>query len=436
MTLSEQFRKTVALRCAAIACVVLTLAVGTAYGQTFTVLHNFNDGADGATPQSGLTLDQGGKLYGTASTDTTGNGIVFKLVPDGSNWIFYPIYRFQGGNSGASPEARVVFGPEGLLYGITEGPDTGAGVAYSLQPPATFCPSFICSWNENILYDFGYSDGYAIGYGDVAFDSAGNIYGTFETGGSTCIGSGGGTGPHGDGGGGGPQGNVWQLSKSGGSWTKKIIYNFEDYSSGADPLSGVITDAAGNVYGTATACGDPQCDHFGTVFELTYHQGICWNETTLHVFSGNDGKYPIAGLVADSAGNMYGATPDGGPNGGGTVFELSPSGSGWTFQVLYNLTGTNATGPWRAVSLDAAGNVYGTTYGVGAFGYGSIFKLSPGSGGWTYTDLHDFTGGNDGGYPLSNVAIDAHGNLYGTASVGGTSSACSGGCGTVWEITP
>jgi len=111
---------------------------------------------------------------------------------------------------------------------------------------------------------------------------------------------------------------------------------------------------------------------------------------------------------------------------------LTPSSGGWTFQLLYSLSGSgNFPGPVRNLSLDAAGNVYGTTYAGGAYGYGSVFKLTPGNGTWTYTALHDFTNANDGAYPDSNVLIDGDGNLYGTASKGGTN-----GLGVVWEITP
>jgi uncharacterized repeat protein (TIGR03803 family) len=128
---------------------------------------------------------------------------------------------------------------------------------------------------------------------------------------------------------------------------------------------------------------------------------------------------------------------------GGSVFELNPSGGGWTFTLLYNLSGLNRNpcGPREDLFMDAEGNLYGTTYCDGAYGLGSVFKLSPSSGGWTYADLHDFTGGTDGGNPISNVVIDAEGNLYGTTEYGGDDSLCGGdgappGCGVVWEITP
>ncbi len=154
-----------------------------------------------------------------------------------------------------------------------------------------------------------------------------------------------------------------------------------------------------------------------------------WTGTDLHLFSGgSDGNTIYGGLVFDQAGNLYGDTFLGGEYNGGTVFELSPSNGGWSFNVIYNFTGS---GPWASLSIDAAGNLYGTTTGSGAYGYGNVFKLTPSDGGWTYTSLHDFTGGSDGGFPVSVVSFDANGNLYGTAEVGGAYDN-----GVVWEITP
>ena len=150
-----------------------------------------------------------------------------------------------------------------------------------------------------------------------------------------------------------------------------------------------------------------------------------------------------AGLILDQAGNLYGASTDSGPGGGGTIFELSPSGGGWTYTMLYSFTGSRdyrcpnpnnqyaGPGPWASLAMDGAGNLYGTTLCDGANKLGSVFRLTPSDGGWTYTSLHDFTGGDDGAYPLSNVIMDPTGNLYGTASAGG-----SKGHGVVWEIAP
>jgi len=154
--------------------------------------------------------------------------------------------------------------------------------------------------------------------------------------------------------------------------------------------------------------------------------------------SGNGGTNPEAGLIFDRSGDLYGATPSNGQGGAGAVFEMSPLGGTWMFNVLSDFSGGLACGPRAALVMDANGALYGTTYCGGAYRYGNVFKLTSSSGGWIYSDLYDFTGGNDGGHPSSNVTFDSFGNLYGTASCGGDSF-CTGqfeGNGVVWKITP
>lgn len=131
----------------------------------------------------------------------------------------------------------------------------------------------------------------------------------------------------------------------------------------------------------------------------------------------------------DGGGNVYGTTFDGGDNGGGTVYELSPSGEGWAFTVLYSFTGGYG-GPYNKLTL-ANGNIYGLTEGEGANGFGSAFKLTPGKGGWTFTDLYDFIGGSEGAEPYGSVAVDSAGNVFGTTNEGGSTNQ-----GVVFEITP
>ena len=159
-----------------------------------------------------------------------------------------------------------------------------------------------------------------------------------------------------------------------------------------------------------------------------------WTEHTLYTFQdGADGALPSGGLVADSAGNLYGATPgsDGAP--GGSVYELSPSGGSWTFHLLYDLSG-DGPGPSQNLVRDSAGNLYGASWGNGLYGQGVVFRLTPTSNGWVYTDLHDFTEGDDGGNALGALAIDNNGTLYGTTYEGGVNGCV--GCGVVYEITP
>jgi uncharacterized repeat protein (TIGR03803 family) len=426
--------------------VVLSLGAGQlAQAQTFTVLHTFTGGADGKFPYSGLTIDRAGRFYGTTQSDTSGGGTVFRLARQGSGWVFAPLYHFHGNGSGAWPEARVVFGPDGTLYGTTQEGGNNSGVVYNLRPPPTACPSFLCAWTETVLYEFTDFDGYDLDYGDLAFDQQGDLYGTTEFQGDGCYG---GESSSNDGGYGklgkhmrslacsglgpdcgGAYGNVYRMTPGAGGWNRTAVYTFTGLGDGGQPTSGVILDPSGNLYGTASWAG---AGYDGLVFQMV--PGIaCYQENILYAFTGgSDGKYPVAGLVRDAAGNLYGATSQLGSAGGGTVFELTPSNGGWTFHLLYSLSGSGSSpGPLRNLSLDAAGDVYGTTYAGGAYGYGSIFKLTPGNGTWTYTSLHDFTNGNDGAYPYSNVVFDANGNLYGTASQGGANN-----FGVVWEITP
>ena len=143
----------------------------------------------------------------------------------------------------------------------------------------------------------------------------------------------------------------------------------------------------------------------------------------------NDGRAPTGGVIFDQVGNLYGGTVFGGVNSGGVVYEPSPSGGNWTLTTLYSFS--SVAGPYNTLTFDASGNLYGTTYRDGAELAGSVFKLTQSGGNWTFTDLHDFTDANDGGYPTSSVAVDAHGDVYGTASSGGSS-----GQGVVFEITP
>lgn len=413
----ESWISSVTLTAAAIAMAIVAaltmLGAQIAQAQTFTVLHTFTGGTDGKAPEAGLTLDAAGNLYGTASAGGSGSGTVYRLTHKGSGWTFSPLYNFAGGDDGATPIARVIIGPNGTLYGTTEyGGNcvSNCGTVFNLAPPVSVCKAVKCYWDEKVLYRFlgGDKDGYQPGYGDLVFDRAGNLYGT------TIFGSA------------NSSGIVFELTPSSGSWTENILYAMTS-DSGVYPYSGVIFDHAGNLYGTALESGPETI--YGTVYELT-PSGSGWAETTLHNFQeATDGSSPWGGVIFDSSGNLYGTTSNRGPSGGGTVFKLTPSNGTWTLTVLHSFAGSG--GPQGGLTMDAAGNLYGTTYGDGTHDYGNVFELSPSDGGWTYTDLYDFTGGDDGGNPLGSVAMDANGNLYGTTSSYGTH-----GYGVIWEITP
>ena len=404
--------------------------------QTYTVLHSFTGGADGAHPYAGLTIDRRGNFYGTAYSGglqnnycgdyyDVGCGTVFKLAHVGSGWTLSPIYSFQGRsvNDGSNPQARVVFGPDGALYGTsrTGGVDVDncfdlvcGGTVFRLAPPATACKSVLCPWTETIMHTFlGGYDGARPGYGDVTFaPHTLNLYGvTINGGGGLCNDS--------------TCGAAYELRPNGDEWDEMLLYHFGDGGAqGFWPSGGLVLDPSGNLYGTT--------GWLSSVYELFPQTQTA---ETLHIFDyQNEGDEAIGSVIFDQAGNLYGTTSVGGPNGGGSVFELSRSGSGWTFDLLYAFATNglqNQYGSTANLAMDAAGNLYGTTYNYGLNNFGNVFKLTRSGSSWTYTSLHDFTGGNDGGNPWGQVILDSAGNIYGTTVYGGTT-----GNGVVFEITP
>jgi len=400
--------------------VLLGLTLAAVQAQTFTVLHTFSGGADGANPLAGLTLDQAGNLYGTASQGGVGYGNVFKLAHQVSGWVLNPLYQFHGLPDGFFPEARVVFGPDGTLYGTTfyggiagggcaQGGPLQCGTVFQLKPPPSACKTALCPWTETQLYEFNSQPNlFWPNFGDLIFDHAGNLYGVAFEGGQY-------------------NGGVFQLTPSNGGWTETNIYTFP-YNGNGEPIGGVTSDTAGNLYGTTY--GTPPASRYGTVYELT-PSGSGWTESTLYTFqNGSDGASPRGDLIMDAAGNLYGTTSVGGPGVGGTVWELSPSNGSWIYGVIYSFPGSNF-GPFGPVLMDAAGNLYGTTLAGGAYQEGSVFKLTNTDGAWTYTTLHDFSNGSDGRSPYGHLILDSNGNLYGTAGWGGSTNN-----GVIWEITP
>ncbi len=223
--------------------------------------------------------------------------------------------------------------------------------------------------------------------------------------------------------------------------TESVLHSFTGGSSdGAFPFAGLIADSAGNLYGTTQGGG---ASNNGVVFKLAPGG----TETVLHSFTGgSDGSNPLfAGLIADGAGNLYGTTEFGGGTGCGgpgcgVVFKLTPTGSSYT--VLHSFAGGSGDGanPYAGLIIDSAGNLYGTTEFGGGPGCGVVFKLAPGG---TETVLHTFTGSpNDGAFPTAGLFADSGGNLYGTTAGGGAppppnAPPCGGsGCGTVFKLAP
>jgi uncharacterized repeat protein (TIGR03803 family) len=391
-------------------CLLLLAVVagtGAAAAQIYSVVHTFSGGGDGGVPSTGLTPGPAGSFYGTTYGAGSELGTIFKLKPVGGGWILNTLYRFQGGSDGSGPLGRVAVASDETLYGTTYQGGSGYGICnggcgtiFHLTPGATVPFSALSQWSEAVLYRFtGTTDGGGP-RGDLLFDPAGNLYGT-----------------------GYYPGVVYELMRS--QWSQAVLYSPGNYNAS----SGMISDSAGNLYGISIFGGEYG---LGCVYELSPSPSG-WTAQILYSFTGqSDGSTPEGGLIMDSSGNLYGTTAYA-PGYNGTVFELSPvAGGGWNFQTLYGLPlGSGVPGgPLDALAIDGGGNLYGTTYYGGSYGVGTVFELVPFNGSWTYVLLHDFTGGSDGSFPVSNLVFDNDGNLYGTASLGGN------GYGVVFEIEP
>jgi uncharacterized repeat protein (TIGR03803 family) len=395
----------------------VALFVTSTWAATHQVLHSFNpNGADAAFPVAGLTADAASNRYGTTEEGGTYNaGAVFELSPNGSGgWTEKVLYNFNpNGRDGTSPFAGVVSDAAGNLYGTTSaGGIHGLGTVFEVTPDGSG------GWTENVLHSFGNGTDGVNPYAGLVFDAAGNLYGTTYVGGIYSAGT------------------IFELSpRQGGGWTETVLHNFHlNGTDGYEPDAGLIRDAAGNLYGTTSFGG---IHNFGTVFELSPRQGGGWTETVLHSFNlnGTDGTTPDAGITLDTSGNLYGTTYTGGIHNYGTVFELSPrQGGGWTEKVLHSFGGgTDGASPNAGLIFDTAGNLYGTTYLGGIHGFGTAFEMSPKQGGsWTEVVLHSFNlSGTDASSPVASLIIDAVGNLYGTTLNGGLHSV-----GAVFELKP
>jgi hypothetical protein len=379
---------------------------GDAWSETVLYVFQGNAKNDGASPFGGLVMDSSGNLYGTTAYGGTGDcvllgsklgcGAVFELSPPaqkGVAWTEKVLYSFPNSKRGYVPWGNLVFDKSGNLYGSTIfGGARGTtcdlfyggqcGVVFELSPPKQKGGK----WTEKVLYEFaGVEAGHSFGdgaspNGGLVLDSKGAVYGTTYYGGNNvkgeCQGGTSGTGC----------GIVFELTppiRKGGKWTKKVLLQF-DGQDAANASAGVVFDGSGNLYGT-TSFGPPNGS--GLIFQLRKPSAKinAWAERVLYLFTdGSGGAYPMAGLIFDASGNLYG-TALGGAIHGGVVFSLKPPkrANSWPFTVLYNLTG------------------------------------SP-----------------DGDHPTAALTFDSKGNLYSTTEWGGTGQSCQGGCGTVFEVSP
>ncbi len=394
-----------------------------------TVMHSFAGGKDGAYPDSNLTMDAAGNLYGTTQIGGAyGAGTVFELTPTpAGKWRFSVLYTFTGGADGGNPLGSLIFDPADNAYStVSSGGANGFGAVFELTAPTHKGKP----WTEKVIYSFqGNMDG-AIPFGNLVFDAAGNLYGTTSLGGTPHINCLAGCG------------TIFELSPAaGGQWTKTVLHRLRDaFGNGAEPRAGLVRDASGNLYGTTYEGGNnDQCNGYGcgSVFELTPPaSGKRWHFKTLIDFNGYDGALVRGGLTLSPTGALFGTTIYGGANNDGIVFSLTQESGRWNFETVYNFSGIDGLQPSGNLAFDSAGNLYGATYEGGTNDWGAIFRLIPGGGSWTENVLYNFvvSGTHFGASPLGGVMLDPLGNLYLTTSQGGDDKDCDVGCGTVIEI--
>lgn len=373
--------------------VALTVLQGQSAQAQTGVIYNFTGGVDGAYPSSGLTTDGAGNLYGTTCGQVCGSGTnsygsVFQLTKHGSSWVFTPLYNFQGGADGSAPMSRVIIGPGGALYGTTMSGGTdgecyfwispgGCGTVFKLTPPYHVAPNAVGGSKD---------------------------------------------------------------SPAAGGWTKSVLYQFSGGADGGNPFVGdLIFDEAGNLYGTTAGGGSIGA---GTVYELTPTSGG-WTETVLYSFGANGEGNPLGGVVFDGSGNLYLSAFYGGEQSGGlngAIFQLTPSGSSWTENLLYGFQGSgDGANPIGGVTFDQHGNLFGTTSEDGYYNPagGTAFMLD-GSAGWSFSLLYNFPGPNSQwGWPQGPWAsltatdgADGEKNFYGTTTADG-----SYGSGSIFSLT-
>ena len=388
--------------------VVLALA-GNVSGQMLTNLYSFS-GSDGRGPAAPLLQGSDGNFYGTTRlggrtnlNSGLGYGTVFRISPTGS---LTNLWLFTGGLDGGLVKGGLVQFATGDFYGTTAiGGNTnlnggfGYGTIFRISPSGTLTS----------LYSFSSSDG-ANPIGELVQGNDGSFYGTTENGGT-----------HG-------WGTVFRFSLSG---TLTTLWNFCSFPNGpcccldgSQPLAGLVQGNDGKFYGT-TVDGGTNFPGVGTVFRISPSGSF----TTLWSFNERDGDSPRAGLVQGSDGSLYGTTFSGGTGpAGGNVFRINPSGS---LTSLCSFGFSNGGYPSAGLVQGSDGNFYGVNAELGAFNYGTVFSVAPSS---SVTTLYTFTGANDGAHPSAALVQGSDGAFYGTTFAGGSSLACTQGCGTVFKL--
>jgi hypothetical protein len=434
----------------------LALATHAAAGQTLTTLYTFTGGADGGNPIAGLVAGPDGSFYGTTSAAA---GTVFQISPPAKGqtaWQFTTLYSFTGEGDGAFPE-NLIMDKAGSLYGMTnqggifngtcayDGTDYGCGTVFKLSPPA----QRQTGWALTTLYAFPGGSESSSPTGGVVMDGSGDLFG-FTAGLYTC--------------GNMPAicGSAYELAPPAAgqtAWTETTLYTFKGGRDGAyagyfgSPLLG----PGGTLSGIAAAGGDlknPNCAPIGgcgLVFQLMPpgHAETLWTEERLLVFTGRNGIAPLDGLSADSVGNLYGSTNEGGrlmdcvpgspySNGCGVIYQLSPpapGGAGWTASTLHKFTnGADGGYPYDAPAF-LGGRIYVTTSGDEVKSFGTIAALTPTDGGrnhWRVKTLFTFSNDANGCSPTGSLVM-RNGTIYGTTDGDGAGPAPYG---TLYAFKP
>ncbi len=378
------------------------------------LIYGFTGGVDGGDPATRLVFDASGNGYGTTvAGGTFGYGTVFELKrTSGGKFQEIVLHNFSGMPDGKNPYGGVTFDAAGNLYGTTVAGGNGGtcvgdgcGSVFELAPSGG-------GWTESVIYSFaGGTDGSGAG-GGVVFDKSGNLFGMTPDGGTGSLGT------------------IYELSLVSGQWQEKVIYNFTGgVDGGVGSLGLLLSDAAGNLFGVTEIGG---ASSSGTIFKLS-PSGQTWQFTTLYAFRGQpDAGFPYGGLISDGAGNVYGTTYYGGASNAGAVFELDRKGKE---HVLYSFHGgTDGSSPTSTLIFDHLGNLYGTTTAGGAASCdcGTVFEMKRMGGSWTEIVLHRFGAkSGDGEFPYYGMSADANGNFYSTTAAGGIS-----GQGIVFAFTP
>jgi uncharacterized repeat protein (TIGR03803 family) len=327
-------------------------------GWVHTVLYSFTGGADGGEPYKGVTLDREGNLYGTAVTGGSGSceggcGVVYKLTNSGGTWTQSVIHAFTGGDDGSGPGARVTVDQSENVYGMTPtGGAYGLGTIYKIHQAGG-------AWDFRVIHAFtGGADGGSGSAGRMILRK-GRLYGAATTGGNY----GGGV--------------VFELTQSGvAGWHFRTIYSFQGQPDGSFPYGALLFDRSGNVYGTTYYGG---ANGIGAVYKLSPRPVGEWDENVIYSFqNGSDGNSPISNLVFDTVGNLYGTTSEGGL-GSGTIFKLSPIGVGqWTETIVHPFQGPPDGGfAYNGMVVDRFGNFYGATVHGGKNNDGCVYKFTP-----------------------------------------------------------